>query len=189
MGMSLTEDYRAVRNRLRNPVNGHVSDERQDVISAEKHRQKRIEQIRVAAEAKHEADLKRQWANIAERLQAQAELHAIELERKRREERERGILSIDTIQKVICAWFNLTVASMVSERRTLDVIYPRQLAMFLCRHHTTASYPKIAKRFGGRDHTTVMASVNKITTLIEQGHPDVVEDIVRLRRALGVEGK
>ena len=187
--MSLVESYKEIRARLRNPPNGRVSDERTEIVSDEKHRQRRMEQLKQAAEADRAARLKRQIADIADRLMREAGERALEKERREREERERGILSMATIQKVICAWFGVNHVSLISERRTHDVIYPRHIAMYLCRHHTTATLAKIGRHFGGRDHTTALHSINKISALLESGQAEVVEDVVRLRRALGVEGK
>jgi chromosomal replication initiator protein len=64
-------------------------------------------------------------------------------------------VSFDTIAKAVCERFSVRAAELRSRRRTQTVAVPRQLAMYLCRRMTTASYPQIAELFG-RDHSTVM---------------------------------
>ena len=68
-------------------------------------------------------------------------------------------ITVDEIQKTVADHFNLKQADLLSERRTRSVARPRQMAMYLCKQHTTRSYPDIGRRFGGRDHTTVLHGV------------------------------
>ena len=68
---------------------------------------------------------------------------------------QRGI-SIELIQKAVSDYFHLQPSDLVSKSRTRHVAHPRQIAMYLCRRHTGASFPVIGDRFGGRDHTTVI---------------------------------
>lgn len=71
-------------------------------------------------------------------------------------------LSIETIQKIVADHFKLRVSDLKSKRRQQNIALPRQIAMFLSRKLTNASYPDIGEKFGGKDHTTVMHNVRKI---------------------------
>ena len=64
--------------------------------------------------------------------------------------------TIELIQQLTCEAFGLTIEELVSHERTARLAWPRQVAMYLCREHTDQSLPAIGKRFGGRNHTTVM---------------------------------
>ena len=77
-------------------------------------------------------------------------------------------ITVDEIQKTVAEHFTLKQADLLSERRTRAVARPRQIAMWLCKQHTTRSYPDIGRRFGGRDHTTVLHGVRKIEELMPQ---------------------
>lgn len=77
-------------------------------------------------------------------------------------------ITVDEIQKTVADHFSLKQADLLSERRTRAVARPRQIAMWLCKQHTTRSYPDIGRRFGGRDHTTVLHGVRKVEELIGQ---------------------
>ena len=72
-------------------------------------------------------------------------------------------ITIDLIQDVIAAYFNLRVEDLKSQRRTRNIAYPRQIAMYLSRKLTDMSLPKIGEEFGGRDHTTVIHAYEKIS--------------------------
>lgn len=69
---------------------------------------------------------------------------------------------IDNILRVSCKYFDLTYNQMISARRTAPVVYARQIAMYLSKFHTAKSYPEIGRRFGDRDHTTVLHAHRKI---------------------------
>lgn len=92
-------------------------------------------------------------------------------------------ITVDEIQKTVAEHFNLKQADLLSERRTRAIARPRQVAMYLCKQHTTRSYPDIGRRFGGRDHTTIMHGVRKIEELRQEDR-SLAEDIDLLRRAL-----
>ncbi len=77
-------------------------------------------------------------------------------------------VTLEQIQKVVADAFNVTVADLKGDRRTQQFVYPRQLAMYLCRDLTDLSLPKIGEKFGGRDHTTVHYAVTKISRLITE---------------------
>ena len=71
-------------------------------------------------------------------------------------------VSIETIQRTVSKYFGVSVADITSKKRTKMVSFPRQVGMFLCRKHASASYPMIGMRFGGKDHTTVLHACHAI---------------------------
>ena len=92
-------------------------------------------------------------------------------------------VSIDEIQKRVAEHYNLRLADMHSARRARAVARPRQVAMYLCKQLTPRSLPEIGRKFGGRDHTTVMHAVRKIEEL-RASDPSIAEDVELLRRML-----
>lgn len=76
-------------------------------------------------------------------------------------------ITIDLIQDVVANYYNLTIQEMKSQRRTRNVAYPRQIAMYLSRKLTDMSLPKIGEEFGGRDHTTVIHAYEKISEALK----------------------
>lgn len=92
-------------------------------------------------------------------------------------------LTVDDIQKAVAGYYGVTPADICSKRRTQSVVRPRHVAMYLAKTMTTRSLPDIGRRFGGRDHSTVIHAVNKVTALLEAGDP-VADDIDRLTREL-----
>src|ERR1700752_5170243 len=77
-------------------------------------------------------------------------------------------VSIDKIQDLVCERFGVTMAELTGDRRSQNIVYPRQVAMYLSRELTDSSLPKIGKEFGGRDHTTVIHATSKIARLIRE---------------------
>ena len=77
-------------------------------------------------------------------------------------------ITIEQIQSATAERFHLTVADLRSDKRTQSIVFPRQVAMYLARELTDSSLPKIGARFGGRDHTTVLHAVGKITRLLKE---------------------
>jgi len=92
-------------------------------------------------------------------------------------------VSIDEIQKEVAIRFNIRLADMQSARRARAVARPRQVAMYLAKQLTARSLPEIGRKFGGRDHTTVMHAIRKIEELMETD-PGIAEDVEQLRRRL-----
>ncbi len=92
-------------------------------------------------------------------------------------------LTIDAIQKEVSQHFNIKIADMSSPRRARAVARPRQIAMYLAKQLTARSLPEIGRKFGGRDHTTVMHAVKKVEELINQD-TDFAEEVDLLRRML-----
>jgi chromosomal replication initiator protein len=82
------------------------------------------------------------------------------------EEEDRSV-TIEFIQKVVAEYYNLRVADLKSKSNTRNIAVPRQVAMYLCKSLTKASLPEIGREFGGKHHTTVLHSVNKISGLYE----------------------
>jgi len=79
-------------------------------------------------------------------------------------------LTVDRIQRAVCDEFRVTLTDMVSKRRARAIARPRQVAMYLSKKMTKRSLPDIGRRFGGRDHTTVMHAVKRIDSLrLEDG--------------------
>lgn len=76
-------------------------------------------------------------------------------------------LNVDYIQKTVASFFNLKVADLKSKKRKKVIAFPRQIAMYLSRELTGDSYPEIGNKFGGKDHSTVIHAVNKITALAD----------------------
>jgi len=74
-----------------------------------------------------------------------------------------GPPTISFIQEIVARSFGLTKIDLISQRRTQDIALPRQIAMYLAKTLTARSYPEIGRRTGGRDHTTVIHSVQKIS--------------------------
>lgn len=75
---------------------------------------------------------------------------------------------IEQIQRAVARRFNLTRADLMCSRRTHNIVRPRQIAMYLAKTMTLRSLPEIGRRFGGRDHTTVLHAVRKIAALAER---------------------
>ena len=80
-------------------------------------------------------------------------------------QREPRRVRIEDIQKLVSAHYNVSRADILSARRTANVVRPRQIAMYLSKILTPRSLPEIGRRFGGRDHTTVLHAVRKIEAL------------------------
>jgi chromosomal replication initiator protein len=69
----------------------------------------------------------------------------------------------ELVKKLVCKHFNIKQADMESSKRSRNLSYPRQIAMYLCRNMTDLSLPKIGEAFGNRDHTTVLHACDKIS--------------------------
>ena len=75
-------------------------------------------------------------------------------------------VKIEDIQRIVARQYNVSRADLLSSRRTANVVRPRQVAMYLAKTLTLRSLPEIGRRFGGRDHTTVLHAVRKIEGLV-----------------------
>jgi chromosomal replication initiator protein len=81
---------------------------------------------------------------------------------------EAAEVSIERIQETVIERFGLSLDELCGERRSQNIVYPRQVAMYLSRELTDSSLPKIGRQFGGRDHTTVIHATSKIARLIRE---------------------
>ncbi|EEB85942.1 chromosomal replication initiator protein DnaA [Roseobacter sp. GAI101] len=92
-------------------------------------------------------------------------------------------ISVEEIQRKVSEHYNIRLSDMVGPKRLRSYARPRQVAMYLCKKMTSRSLPEIGRRFGGRDHTTVMHGVKRIEEL-KQNDAQIAEDLELLRRAL-----
>jgi len=92
-------------------------------------------------------------------------------------------VKIEDIQRVVARQYNVSRADLLSSRRTANVVRPRQVAMYLAKTLTLRSLPEIGRRFGGRDHTTVLHAVRKIENLVSTDNA-LAEEIELLKRQL-----
>ncbi|WP_370543329.1 chromosomal replication initiator protein DnaA [Geobacter sp. OR-1] len=92
-------------------------------------------------------------------------------------------ISIEYIQKAVADHFQLKISDLKSDKRIKTLVVPRQIAIFICRELTKASYPEIGDKFGGKDHSTVIHSVKKIEKLLGQDH-EIRNTIEIIRRSL-----
>lgn len=95
--------------------------------------------------------------------------------------REAKRVKIEDIQRIVCKQYNVSKADLLSSRRTRTVVRPRQIAMYLSKTLTPRSLPEIGRRFGNRDHTTVLHAVRKIEDMIktDRGFADEVDVLKR----------
>lgn len=92
-------------------------------------------------------------------------------------------ISVEEIQRKVSEHYNIRLSDMIGPKRLRSYARPRQVAMYLCKQMTSRSLPEIGRRFGGRDHTTVMHGVKRIEELkVSDGQ--IAEDLELLRRAL-----
>jgi len=92
-------------------------------------------------------------------------------------------LTIDEIQRKVADYYGLRLSDLLSERRAREVARPRQIAMYLAKKMTPRSLPEIGRRFGNRDHTTVMHAVKKVEELRGQDR-EIDSDVATLARLL-----
>lgn len=92
-------------------------------------------------------------------------------------------ITIDEIQRKVAEHYNIRLPDMHSARRARNVARPRQVAMYLAKQLTSRSLPEIGRKFGGRDHTTVMHAVRKVEELMLEDQ-QIAQDVEIIRRAL-----
>lgn len=92
-------------------------------------------------------------------------------------------LTIEEIQRKVAEHYNIRLSDMIGPKRLRAIARPRQVAMYLAKQLTPRSLPEIGRRFGGRDHTTIMHGVRKIEDLMSTDS-QLSDDLLRLRRAL-----
>jgi chromosomal replication initiator protein len=96
-----------------------------------------------------------------------------------------NIIKIDHIISEICNFYSISKSDLLSSKRTQNISYPRQVAMYLCRELTDLSLPRIGREFNGRDHTTVLHAYNKISNLMSKESKtfsEIQELIARIKR-------
>ena len=95
-----------------------------------------------------------------------------------------GYPTIDLIMRCVCNFYNVTKTDIVSQRRTLEIVRPRQICVYLAKELTPRSYPAIGRALGNRDHTTALSSFRKITSLLvhDTRMADEIE-VIKLRIA------
>ncbi|MDP5219944.1 chromosomal replication initiator protein DnaA [Ruegeria sp. 2205SS24-7] len=92
-------------------------------------------------------------------------------------------ITVEEIQRKVSEYYNIRLSDIIGPKRVRSYARPRQIAMYLCKQLTSRSLPEIGRRFGGRDHTTVMHGVRRIEELkLTDGQ--IAEDVEMLRRAL-----
>ncbi|MCQ2372541.1 MAG: chromosomal replication initiator protein DnaA [Phascolarctobacterium sp.] len=89
------------------------------------------------------------------------------------------VITADTITKAVAEYFNIKTDELFKQKRTQNIAYPRQIAMYLCRELADLSYPKIGELFGKRDHTTVLYAYDKIYKGM-QTDLKIKEDVTRI---------
>lgn len=77
-------------------------------------------------------------------------------------------ITIEQIQKAVATYYHLELSELLSKKRNKQLVYPRQIAMYICRKLTDASFPQLGDQFGGRDHTTVMHATEKVEKDIQE---------------------
>ncbi len=91
--------------------------------------------------------------------------------------------TVDLIQRCVASYYHISVEEMKGKRRDKHIVFPRQVAMYLIREETASSLPAIGQAFGGRDHTTVLHSYEKISQELEED-PRLQADLRKLREIL-----
>jgi chromosomal replication initiator protein len=98
-------------------------------------------------------------------------------------DRKPAPITIEAIKKVVAQFYNIDIADFSAKRRTRNVAFPRQVAMYLCRTLTDASLPRIGEQFGGRDHTTVLHACDKLNEQRKE-NPTLEETLQQLIKKL-----
>ncbi|MGQ0667689.1 MAG: chromosomal replication initiator protein DnaA [Nitrospiraceae bacterium] len=75
---------------------------------------------------------------------------------------KKKIVAMEDIQEAVCTHFHVKMTELKSRRRSKTLVHPRQVAMYLCRELTDASYPEIGRQFGGKDHTTIIHACRQV---------------------------
>ena len=91
--------------------------------------------------------------------------------------------NVNKIQKVVAEYFQISVEDLKSKKRNSNISFPRQIAMYLCRKYTDESFPKIGIEFGGKDHSTVMHSCEKIERE-RKANKDLANTIEKLEKEI-----
>lgn len=95
-------------------------------------------------------------------------------------------LTMKAVGKIVSDYYGVRWDDIVSQRRTADVMLPRQVAMWMARQHTRLSLPEIGRRMGGRDHTTVLYGVKKIAVKRRE-NPNIDQELDEIEFLISVE--
>ena len=98
--------------------------------------------------------------------------------------RPEKMITFQLIMEVVSRYYNISVSEILSNRRSKDIIVPRQVAMYLCRYVINMTFPKIGEVFGGKDHTTVIHACNKVSSELSSSHSELVSDIEEIKKRL-----
>lgn len=90
-------------------------------------------------------------------------------------------VTIEQIQKQVCDHFHIKLSEIKSDKRLKNIVFPRQIAMFICRELTKSSFPEIGEKFGGKDHSTIIHSAKKIEKQIttDAGLKDTIDCLIK----------
>lgn len=94
-------------------------------------------------------------------------------------------LTVDRVVRVVAHHYGVSRKDLISQRRTADVVRPRQVAMYVSKILTPRSFPQIGIQIGGRDHTTIMHGYRLIASMIEAGDEKMIADVAAIRTILG----
>ena len=95
-------------------------------------------------------------------------------------------IKVDLLQQIICETYSISMDDLKGKKRNSEIAVPRQIAMYIARTYINESYPKIGNEFGGKDHTTVMHSVNKIEKA-RKSNKELSDEIDKIVEKLNVE--
>ena len=95
---------------------------------------------------------------------------------------KKPVLTCEAILRQVASYFDVKVSDLKSTKRARAIAYPRQVCMYLCRQHTSSSYPEIGKALGGKDHTTAMNAFKRIKEKMQL--PETRRHIDELERVL-----
>lgn len=156
MSVESTPDIRAIRAiraRLRNPPNGHPSNERSEIKVGVALRKTRIEHSERQRAASYLSRIDTQLIDYADKIKLSTEINstynyepALVL----------NIPKIRDIVEICCDYFGISLMDIISHRRSADLVLYRHIAIYLARELTPASFPQIGRVFNGRDHTTCL---------------------------------
>jgi chromosomal replication initiation ATPase DnaA len=98
--------------------------------------------------------------------------------------RTRGMPFARDVMRVAARHFRLPVDYLIADRRSVDIVYARHVAMYMAYRMTNNSTPMIGRVFGGRDHTTVLHAVKKIERFLQEERPRTVADVEEIKRGV-----
>jgi chromosomal replication initiator protein len=97
-----------------------------------------------------------------------------------------SVTTVEDIQRAVCDYFGIRLIQLKSHRRHRSVTHPRMIAMYICRQRLGTSYTELGWRFGGKDHTTIINAVRKISSLVENEDQSIRSSIEAIERKLNL---